>query len=91
LIRGASQVYKVLDATPRDGSKFSRAVREVLAREVTWVMWKKGGKDFGESWLVGHAIPLAGVIGKDFGRLPAAVPAPLYRICLHLHFLRDDM
>jgi hypothetical protein len=47
------QVYKVLDATPRDGVKFSRAVREVLAREVTWVMWKKGGKDFGELRLVG--------------------------------------
>jgi hypothetical protein len=44
-----SQVYKVLNATPRDGAKFSRAVREVLVREVTWVMWKKGGKDFGEA------------------------------------------
>lgn len=42
------QVYKVLEATPRDGAKFCRAVREVLAREVTWVLWKKGGKDFGE-------------------------------------------
>ncbi|WIA41510.1 hypothetical protein OEZ86_008881 [Tetradesmus obliquus] len=39
------QVYKVLEATPRDGAKFCRAVREVLAREVTWVLWKKGGKD----------------------------------------------
>lgn len=38
----------MLDATPRDGQRFSRAVREVLQREVTWVMWKKGGKDFGE-------------------------------------------
>jgi hypothetical protein len=50
-------VWKVLEATPRDGAKFCRAVREVLAREVTWVMWKKGGKDFGE-WLTVHDVVL---------------------------------
>jgi hypothetical protein len=35
-------VYKLLEATPQGGREFAKAVREVLAREMTWVDWKKG-------------------------------------------------
>lgn len=38
----------MLDATPERGKDFSRAVRDVLDRESTWVEWKKGGKGFSE-------------------------------------------
>jgi len=38
----------VLEASPRNGKEFCRAVREVFERETTWVGWKRGGKDFGE-------------------------------------------
>jgi hypothetical protein len=38
----------VLDATPARGKDFSRAVRDILEREGSWVEWKKGGKGFGE-------------------------------------------
>lgn len=41
-------MYSVLDATPARGKDFSRAVRDILERESTWVEWKKGGKGFGE-------------------------------------------
>ncbi|KAF6258624.1 hypothetical protein COO60DRAFT_1103021 [Scenedesmus sp. NREL 46B-D3] len=59
-----AQVYKVLEATPRDGAKLGRAVREILAREVTWVMWKKGGKDFVVPGKEAAAAAAAGPAGK---------------------------
>jgi hypothetical protein len=41
------RVYKLLEATPKDGKEFCKAVREVLRRETSWVEWKKG-KNLGE-------------------------------------------
>jgi hypothetical protein len=41
------RVYKLLEATPKDGKEFAKAVREVLQRETSWVEWKKG-KNLGE-------------------------------------------
>lgn len=42
------RVYQLLEATPQGGREFAKAVREVLAREMTWVDWKKG-RVLGES------------------------------------------
>jgi hypothetical protein len=35
------RVYRLLEATPKDGKEFAAAVREVLRRETSWVEWKK--------------------------------------------------
>lgn len=35
------RVYRLLEATPKDGKEFAAAVRELLRRETSWVEWKK--------------------------------------------------
>lgn len=41
------RVYRLLEATPKDGKEFAAAVRQVLRRETSWVEWKKN-RNLGE-------------------------------------------
>lgn len=71
-------MYKLLEATPKDGKEFAKAVREVLRRETSWVDWKKG-KNLGEHCSWPTAVSVLPEHDRDVRHCLLALACPIQR------------